>query len=151
MKMDDETRRDLDDASERVMAECKKTILRTIRNSKKTGGEPIDQEERLFILATFLHGYIRAIAELATMLDMPLLPLLTDVVCGVSVTRNLEGIEESIHQLLHRLDHSIPDGDLNRMKMEVLDMTAARAGNKTPFDEFGIEMPKSKKSDFDVN
>lgn len=151
MKADEKTRIDLDDASKRIMDECKKTILQTIRNSKKESGAPIDQDERLFILASFLHGYVRAIAELANLLDMPLLPLLTDVVCGVSMSRNLEGMEETIHQLLHRLDHSIPDGDLNRMKMEVLDMVASRAGNKSPFDEFGIEMPKSKKGDFDVN
>lgn len=151
MTTDDKDQSDLADASERILVQCKKDILSAIRNAKNERGESIDQDGRMFILATFLHGYILAIAELSDLLKMPLLPVLTEVVCSMAGNRNLEGLEEAIHQLLHRLDRSIPDGDLNQMKMEVLDMMAARAGKKSPFDEFGIEMPKAKKGDFDVN
>ena len=151
MKTDDESQSSLDDAGERILVQCKKDILSTIRNATNERGEPVDQDGRMFILATFLHGYIRAIAELTGMLKIPLLPLLTDVVCSVAGNRNLEGLEESIHHLLHRLDRTLPDGDLNRMGEELLDSAVAKVLGKNVQNNFGVELPKPKKGDFSVN
>jgi hypothetical protein len=151
MKMDDETRSSLDDASERILVQCKKDILSAVRNATNERGEPVDQDGRMFILATFLHGYVLAIAELTGLLKMPILPLLTDVVCSVAREHNLEGIEEAIHQLLHRLDHSIPDGDLNHMGDELLDSAFAKVLGKNVQHRVSTELSKPKKGDFSVN
>jgi hypothetical protein len=151
MKTEEEAQGDLEEASERILVQCKKDILSAVRTATDERGEPVDQDGRMFILATFLHGYVLAIAELTGLLKMPLLPLLADVVCSVARDRNLEGLEESIHQLLHRLDHSLPDGDLNRVGNELLDSAFAKVLGKNVQDHFGMELPKPKKGDFSVN
>ena len=151
MKTEDEAQSDLEEASERILVQCKKDILSAVRTATNEHGEPVDRDGQMFILATFLHGYVLAIAELTNMLKIPLLPLLADVVCSVAGSRNLKGLEESIHQLLHRLDHSIPDGDLNRMGDELLDSAVAKVLGKSAKDHFGTELSKPKKGDFSVN
>lgn len=150
MKTDDEIEGDLEAASERIMVKCKKEILSTLRNAKTESGKPIDQEERMFILLTFLRGYTRAVAELSNAINVPLLPLMTDLVCSVAGTRNLEGLEQSIHVLLHKLEQTLPDGDLNRMGDELLNSAVLKVLGKSVKDQFGV-VPTPKKGDFSVN
>lgn len=152
MKDDYDVRADLEAASDRILSQCKKDILEAVRGARDAEGNPIEGEDRMFLLETFRRGYMRAFIELSNMHEIPLLTILTEMVCDLSMSRNLDGLEEGVHRFLHRLNHAVPDGDLSKLGEQMLNAVKVRVVSGSGSEDLGVGFPSSsKKTDYDVN
>ena len=102
---------DLSDA-ERGVANfiCEEIDKEFERSAKDMGSLPPDESSA--IAAGYIRGALQAASLLATQSQLPYLAFLNLAGCLGAAPRVLSAGEDSLHEMLHRLQEDFPDGDL---------------------------------------